>query len=42
MAERNDSHILFTTDLAGTTPVNPHWSWVPTYSNDVMLDWLFS
>jgi predicted peptidase len=42
MAERNDSHILFTTYLAGTTPVNPHWSWVPTYSNDVMLDWLFS
>jgi predicted peptidase len=41
-AERNDSHILFTTYLAGTTPVNPHWSWVPTYSNDVMLDWLFS
>jgi predicted peptidase len=41
-AERNDSHILFTTYAAGTTPVNAHWSWVPTYSNDVMLDWLFS
>ena len=41
-AERNGSHILFTTYLAGTTPVSPHWSWVPTYSNDVMLDWLFS
>jgi predicted peptidase len=41
-AERNGSHILFTTYLAGTTPVNPHWSWVPTYSNDVMLDWLLS
>ncbi len=24
-----------------TTPVNAHWSWVPTYLNDVMLDWLF-
>jgi predicted peptidase len=42
IADRNDSHILFTTYVAGTTPVNPHWSWVPTYSNDVMLDWLFS
>ncbi len=42
MAERNGSHILFTTYVAGTTPVNPHWSWVPTYSNDVMLDWLLS
>jgi hypothetical protein len=22
--------------------VNAHWSWVPTYLNDVMLDWLFA
>jgi predicted peptidase len=36
------SHTLFTTYSAGTTPVNAHWSWVPTYLNDVMLDWLFS
>jgi predicted peptidase len=41
-AEASGSHILFTTYLAGTTPVNPHWSWVPTYGNDVMLDWLLS
>jgi len=42
IAERNGSHILFTTYVAGTTPVSAHWSWVPTYLNDVMLDWLFS
>ncbi|WP_380166945.1 hypothetical protein [Jannaschia sp. R86511] len=33
---------LFTTWTAGTTPVNAHFAWVPTYSNAVMLDWLFS
>ncbi|NHC44308.1 cellulose binding domain-containing protein [Motilibacter aurantiacus] len=36
------SPTLFTTYSRGTTPVNAHWSWVPTYQNDVMLDWLFS
>lgn len=41
-AEANDSHVLLTAYTAGTTPVNAHWSWVPTYANDVMLDWLFS
>lgn len=41
-AEANDSHVLFTTYTAGTTPVSAHWSWVPTYLNDVMIDWLYS
>jgi predicted peptidase len=41
-AEANDSHTLLTAYTAGTTPVSAHWSWVPTYLNDVMLDWLFS
>jgi predicted peptidase len=40
-AEANDSHALLTAYTAGTTPVSAHWSWVPTYLNDVMLDWLF-
>jgi predicted peptidase len=40
-ADTNHSHTLFTTYSAGTTPVNAHWSWVPTYLNGVMLDWLF-
>lgn len=33
---------LFTTFPEGTTPVMSHFSWVPTYSNEVVLDWLFS
>lgn len=41
-AEAVGAEHLFTSFTAGTTPVNPHFSWVPTYSNDVMLDWLFS
>ena len=41
-AEAAGSHTLLTTYTAGTTPVNAHWSWVPTYINDVMIDWLFS
>jgi predicted peptidase len=41
-ADATGSHTLFTTYTAGTTPVNAHWSWVPTYLNDVMIDWLFS
>ena len=40
-ADANHSHTLLTAYTAGTTPVNAHWSWVPTYLNDVMLDWLF-
>ena len=38
----NDSHILFTTYTEGTTPTNAHWSWVPTYENDVIKEWLFA
>jgi predicted peptidase len=40
-AEASNSHTLLTAYTPGTTPVNAHWSWVPTYLNDVMLDWLF-
>lgn len=42
--EANDlgaTHI-FTTFPEGTTPVMSHFSWVPTYSNPVVLDWLFA
>src|SRR5690625_165440 len=39
--ERGSRH-LFTTFPEGTTPVMPHFSWVPTYSNTVVLDWLFA
>ncbi|ALV41451.1 hypothetical protein AU252_10065 [Pseudarthrobacter sulfonivorans] len=40
-AAATGSQHLFTTFPAGTTPVFNHFSWVPTYTNDVMLDWLF-
>lgn len=33
---------LFTTFEEGTTPVAPHFSWIPTYGNEVMLEWLFA
>jgi predicted peptidase len=42
LAERRDSDHLFTTWSAGTTPVNAHFAWVPTFSNATMIDWLFS
>ncbi len=41
-AEAAGSHTLLTSYTPGTTPVNAHWSWVPTYINDVMIDWLYS
>src|SRR5690606_33312884 len=41
-ARKKGGHILFTTFINGTTPINPHWSWVPTYENDVMKEWLFT
>jgi predicted peptidase len=39
-AESRSKHI-FTTFPAGTTPVFSHGSWIPTYPNDVIIDWLF-
>ncbi|UZN04337.1 prolyl oligopeptidase family serine peptidase [Cellulomonas sp. S1-8] len=41
-ARAEGSHTLFTAWTAGTTPVNAHFAWVPTYSNDIMVDWLYS
>lgn len=42
VAERAGSTHLFTTFAAGTTPRDPHHSWVPVYSNPAVLEWLFS
>jgi predicted peptidase len=39
-AESGSRHI-FTTFPAGTTPLFSHGSWIPTYTNDVIIDWLF-
>jgi predicted peptidase len=41
-ARRNHSHTLLTSYTPGTTPVSGHQSWIPTYQNDVMIDWLYS
>ena len=41
-ARRNQSHTLLTSYTPGTTPVSGHQSWIPTYQNDVMIDWLYS
>ena len=41
-AEAAGSDHLFTTFSAGTTPLFDHGSWIPTYTNDVMIDWLFA
>lgn len=40
-AATTGSQHIFTTFPAGTTPLFSHGSWIPTYTNDVMLDWLF-
>jgi hypothetical protein len=39
-AEAGSIHI-FTTLPEGTTPGFAHGSWIPTYTNDVIIDWLF-
>ncbi|WP_062529491.1 PHB depolymerase family esterase [Demequina rhizosphaerae] len=41
-AKHAGSEHIFTTIEAGTTPVFSHLSWIPTYSSDVILDWLFA
>lgn len=41
-ARATGSHVLFTSYPAGTTAVNPHFSWAQTYENDVIIEWLFA
>lgn len=40
-ADATGSQHIFTTFPVGTTPLFNHGSWIPTYTNEVMLDWLF-
>ncbi|UFU00732.1 prolyl oligopeptidase family serine peptidase [Radiobacillus kanasensis] len=40
-ATRNESRILYTRYKEGTTPFHPHFSWIPTFENKVVMDWLF-
>ena len=41
-ARENGSHTLYSEFIKGTTPINGHFAWVPTYENDVMKKWLFT
>lgn len=41
-AEAAGGHHIFTTFPEGTTPLFSHASWIPTYTNDTILDWLFA
>ncbi|MFD5317054.1 phospholipase [Streptomyces sp. NPDC127098] len=41
-AEAAGSRHIFTTFPAGTTPLFSHASWIPTYTNDTVIDWLFA
>ncbi|MBW8349613.1 prolyl oligopeptidase family serine peptidase [Bacillus sp. IITD106] len=36
------SHTLYSEYIRGTTPINGHFAWVPTYENDVLRNWLFT
>lgn len=40
-AKATGSKHILTKFPANTTPVLPHFSWIPTFANDVILDWLF-
>ncbi len=40
-AEESGANILYTEYIAGTTVPNSHWSWRPSFANDVIRDWLF-
>ncbi|WP_062521993.1 prolyl oligopeptidase family serine peptidase [Demequina silvatica] len=40
-ARRTGSEHIFWTIPEGTTPLFSHGAWIPTYTNDVILDWLF-
>ncbi|XBH21975.1 alpha/beta hydrolase-fold protein [Jonesiaceae bacterium BS-20] len=41
-AKQTGSNHILTKFPANTTPVLPHFSWIPTFENDMILDWLFS
>ncbi len=41
-AKATGSHTLYTEFTAETTPIFNHFSWIPTYENEVVRDWLFA
>lgn len=36
------SNQLYTEYESSTTPVSAHFSWIPTYDNDIVKNWLLS
>ncbi|MFB9828640.1 prolyl oligopeptidase family serine peptidase [Lederbergia wuyishanensis] len=41
-AKDTGSHTLYSEFTRGTTPINGHFAWIPTYENNVMKNWLFT
>lgn len=41
LALAEGANVLFTHYLKGTVVPSSHWSWMATYNNDVIRDWLF-
>lgn len=41
-AEAAGANILYTEYIPGTVIPEPHWSWMATYANAAIRDWLFS
>ncbi len=41
-AEEAGANVLYTEYIAATVVPNTHWSWMASYSNSVVRDWLFS
>jgi predicted peptidase len=39
---RENANVLYTEYLPATVVPNTHWSWMATYSNEAVRDWLFS
>ena len=41
-AEAEGATLMFTHYIRGTVLPNPHWTWMATYNNKVVRDWLFA
>ncbi len=41
-AKAKGTNVLYTEYVPGTVLPSAHWSWMTTFSNDVVRDWLFS
>lgn len=41
-AKSEGANVMFTHFVKGTVLPSPHWSWMATYNNDVVRDWMFA